>query len=70
MYISTTNIGLTAREIQVLNQLMRGHTNKKIAQDLNVQEKTIEFHLQNIYSKIGVKNRVEAAIWVVQNLTN
>jgi DNA-binding NarL/FixJ family response regulator len=52
---------LTAREYSVLDLLAAGLTNAQIAERLSVQESTIKFHLQNIFQKLGVANRTEAA---------
>ena len=53
--------GLTARELQILELLVEGHSNARLANLLWVTEQTIKFHLSNIYRKLGVGNRVEAA---------
>jgi DNA-binding NarL/FixJ family response regulator len=52
---------LTRRELAVLDLLAAGQTNAQIAERLSVQESTIKFHLQNIFQKLGVTNRTEAA---------
>jgi len=52
---------LTRREYAVLDLLAAGLTNAQIAERLSVQESTIKFHLQNIFQKLGVTNRTEAA---------
>lgn len=51
---------LTKRELQILGLLDSGLSNKKLADNLFVTEGTIKWHLHNIYSKLGVENRVEA----------
>ena len=55
---------LTERELEVLRLVARGKANKEIACALNVTERTIEFHVGNILSKLGVASRVEAALWL------
>ncbi|MCX7790344.1 MAG: response regulator transcription factor [Chloroflexaceae bacterium] len=52
---------LSEREAEVLSLVAQGLTNTQIAQRLNVSENTVKFHLQNIYQKLGVSNRTEAA---------
>ena len=52
---------LTRREYAVLDLLAAGMTNAQIAERLSVQESTVKFHLQNIFQKLGVANRTEAA---------
>jgi DNA-binding CsgD family transcriptional regulator len=48
---------LTAREGQVLQLLFRHLTNKEIAQQLNISERTARFHVSNVLSKLGLENR-------------
>jgi DNA-binding NarL/FixJ family response regulator len=52
---------LTARELEVLKQVAKGKINKEIASDLEITEGTVKQHLNKIFDKIGVDNRVEAA---------
>ena len=58
---------LTSRELKVLQSLATGKSNKQIAADLYVCEKTVEFHLGKLYSKTGVRTRVAAVVWGMQN---
>lgn len=51
---------LTSREIQVLNQLAGGLTNKAIAKKLSISEHTVKFHISAMLSKLGVTSRTEA----------
>jgi DNA-binding NarL/FixJ family response regulator len=51
---------LTPREIEVLERVSRGLPSKLIAQQLDVTESTIKFHLSSIYAKLGVASRTEA----------
>jgi DNA-binding NarL/FixJ family response regulator len=53
--------GLTARELESLQLLAEGHSNGQLAHMLWVTEQTVKFHLSNIYRKLGVANRSEAA---------
>jgi DNA-binding NarL/FixJ family response regulator len=52
---------LSEREAEVLGLVAQGMTNTQIAQRLTVSDNTVKFHLQNIYQKLGVSNRTEAA---------
>ena len=52
---------LTARELEVLRLLAQGIPNKEIALALNISLGTVRFHTSNIYMKLGVSNRTEAA---------
>ena len=58
---------LTAREREVLGLLAQGLTNKDIAQNLFVSVRTVEAHLRNVYGKLGVRSRTEAALWAVEH---
>ncbi len=51
---------LTPRELEVLERVSRGLPSKMIAQQLDVAESTIKFHLSSIYAKLGVSSRTEA----------
>ena len=53
--------GLTERETTILRALARGLSNEAIGKELWVAEQTVKFHLTNIYRKLGVSNRTEAA---------
>jgi DNA-binding NarL/FixJ family response regulator len=57
----TETAGLSAKERNVLVFVARGLSNKEIARELWVSEQTVKFHLTNIYRKLGVANRTEAA---------
>ena len=57
---------LTDREIEVLKRVVAGRTNQEIGQELGISPKTVEKHLESIYSKLKVASRVEAAVLAVQ----
>ncbi len=59
--------GLTAREAEVLGLLAAGNSNDDIAADLVISVHTVVRHLQNAYRKIGVRNRAQAAAYMVRN---
>jgi DNA-binding NarL/FixJ family response regulator len=59
--------GLTGREATILAAVAGGKTTKAISADLWVTEHTVKFHLTNIYRKLGVSNRTEAARLAYQN---
>jgi DNA-binding NarL/FixJ family response regulator len=52
---------LTAREVEILQRLATGRSNKQIAQEFWLSEQTIKYHLTNVYRKLGVGSRTEAA---------
>lgn len=58
---------LTLREQEVLQLIVKGDTNKEIAHLLQTSERTVEFHVGNILEKIGVKGRLDAAIWAKEH---
>jgi DNA-binding NarL/FixJ family response regulator len=60
-------VDLSPREQEVLECLAKGLTNPEIAHQLTVSENTIRFHLKNIFSKLNVSNRTEAAAWYFTN---
>ncbi len=55
--------GLTRREREVLALLTRGLTNQEIATQLSISVHTVERHITNLYTKLGVRSRTEAAHW-------
>lgn len=59
--------GITRREAEVMRLLAAGHTNKQIAASLVLSVFTVERHLANAYRKIEVRNRADAAVYVVRH---
>ena len=57
---------LTEREREVLVRMAEGKSNREIAADLWISEKTVEKHVGRILEKLGVNTRIEAAIWAVR----
>ena len=58
---------LTPRELDVLQLVSAGWTNKAIASEIHVCEKTVEFHLDKVYTKIGMRTRTLACLWALQD---
>jgi DNA-binding NarL/FixJ family response regulator len=54
---------LSPRETEVLVLLARGYANKQIAHRLGISEKTVKAHLTNVFQRIGVADRTQAALW-------
>lgn len=59
---------LSKREIEIMNLVMIGATNKDIAAKLFISPHTVKSHVYNIYSKIDVPNRLQAILWAMVNL--
>jgi DNA-binding NarL/FixJ family response regulator len=57
---------LSERELQVLRLLASGRTNRAIAEELFISEKTVARHVSNIFDKLGVSNRTGATAWAFQ----
>ncbi len=58
-----TAVDLTAREREVLGLVVAGMANKQIARRLGISEKTVKGHLTNLFQRIGVADRTQAALW-------
>ncbi len=56
-------LDVTSRELEVLRLVARGRTNREIAEELVISEKTVERHLSNIFTKLGVSNRAAATAY-------
>ena len=59
--------GLTNREVEVLRLLVRGLSNKEIAERLVISRKTAGSHVEHIYTKLGVSNRAQASLFAVRH---
>jgi HD-GYP domain-containing protein (c-di-GMP phosphodiesterase class II) len=59
--------GLTSREIEVLRLLVRGLSNKEIAEQLVISRKTAGSHVEHIYAKLGVSNRAQASLFAIKH---
>lgn len=58
---------LTSRELEVLAQVANGMFNKEIATNLNISERTVKNHISNIFKKIDVSDRTQAAVFAIKN---
>ena len=64
---TTFPCGLTAREVEVLLLLASGQTNRQMAGELFLSEKTIARHVSNIFTKIDVKSRAAATAFAFEH---
>ena len=62
----TENEELSPREREVLQLLGKGYSNSRIADEMDVKERTVRLHLENLMSKMGVDNRVEAVLAAIR----
>lgn len=58
---------LTKREIEILKMLAQGFKNRDIAERLFISEKTVKTHLSNIFAKLKIKDRLQAALYVIEH---
>ncbi len=58
---------LTKREIEILKQIAGGRFNKEIADNLDITERTVKNHISNLFKKIDVNDRTQAAVFAIRN---
>lgn len=63
-----TQKGLSNREAEVAELVTKGLSNKEVANQLFVTEKTVKFHLTNIYKKMNVKSRSQLIVWCMPHM--
>ena len=63
-----SSLDLTERERQVLKMIATGLSNKMIGNKLGITEGTVKVHVKNLLHKLGLRSRVEAAVWALENL--
>jgi len=61
------NFGLTPRELQAVNMVVSGYSNRDIGKKLGVSEQTVKHHLTRAFDKLGVYNRLELALFAVDH---
>lgn len=64
---SAASVGLSAREIEILESIMAGMANKVIARQFDICEATVKVHVKAILRKLAVENRTQAATWAVKH---
>lgn len=63
----TKSYGLTRRELEIVAEIVAGQPNKEIARKLAISEETVKHHLTAVFDKLGVSNRLELALFAVNN---
>lgn len=58
---------LTSREREILNLIAKGLSNKLIARELDISDGTVKVHVKHLLKKLGLRSRVEAAVWMVNH---
>jgi len=61
--LPTRYLGLTRREIEIIQKIADGRSNKEVGQDFSIRERTVKHHLTNIFGKVGVSSRLELALF-------
>lgn len=56
---------LTGREVEILQCIAKGMSNKVIARELDISDGTVKVHVKHLLKKLGLRSRVEAAVWMV-----
>ncbi|MEW5717234.1 MAG: helix-turn-helix transcriptional regulator [Chloroflexota bacterium] len=57
------HVELTEREKEVIDLVAAARTNREIAHELGITERTVEFHLGNVYKKLGFASKIQVAVW-------
>ena len=61
------DLDLTEREREIMGYLTSGRSNKEIARQLNISDGNVKVHIKHVLGKLGLKSRLEAAVWALQN---
>jgi DNA-binding NarL/FixJ family response regulator len=59
--------GLTQREAEVLREIAAGYSNREIADRLSISEATVKTHVNNIFSKAGLRDRAQAVVYAIRH---
>jgi len=65
--IESSTYDLTKRELEVLSLIATGATNREIAEKLFVSEGTVKNHVSNILNRLGLRDRMQAAIFAIEH---
>lgn len=61
---------LTGRELEILKLIAKGLSNKLIARELDISDGTVKVHVKHLLKKLGLRSRVEAAVWMINQEKN
>jgi DNA-binding NarL/FixJ family response regulator len=64
---SAKDYKLTPREIEIIDKIVNGHSNKEVGEAFSIRERTVKHHLTNIFTKLGVSSRLELALFAVNH---
>jgi two-component system nitrate/nitrite response regulator NarL len=64
---SQNDYRLTPREVEIVDKIVQGHSNKEVGQAFSICEKTVKHHLTNIFTKVGVSSRLELAVFALNH---
>lgn len=65
--VAVAKVSLSSREVEVLDALARGLSNRAIGAELYISVNSVKTHVRNVFRKIGVATRAQAAIWAHQH---
>jgi two-component system, NarL family, nitrate/nitrite response regulator NarL len=65
--MSTTDYGLTPRELDIIAEIVSGRSNREVSQEFSISERTVKHHLTNIFNKLGVSSRLGLALFAVNH---
>jgi DNA-binding NarL/FixJ family response regulator len=65
--VAQSSFGLTPRELQVIARITAGYSNRDVAKELSLSERTVKHHLTHIFDKLGVYSRLELALFAVNH---
>ncbi|WP_413389664.1 helix-turn-helix domain-containing protein [Prochlorococcus marinus] len=64
---NSSNMGLSAREMEIIGLVADGLTNQEIAEKLTISKRTVDNHVSNMFTKTGSKNRVALLNWAMDH---
>ena len=64
---NSANMGLSAREMEIIGLVADGLTNQEIAEKLTISKRTVDNHVSNMFTKTGSKNRVALLNWAMDH---